>query len=252
MSYDRAITVFSPDGHLFQVEYAMEAVKRGSAVVGARGAGCVVLGVERKAVAQLQDARTIRKIAKLDDHLTIAFAGFTADARVLIEKSRIEAQSYRLTCEDAPSIEYMARYIAKTQQSYTQRGGVRPFGVSSMIAGFDASGSPQLYLTDPAGTYSAWKANAIGGRNEKAVQEFLEKNWTVGLSDEDTVRLAVKALLEVVDSGSKNMEVAVLKLGQPVKMLPEDELQAIISDIEREVEEAKAKSTQDQSTPMDT
>jgi len=250
MSYDRAITVFSPDGHLFQVEYAMEAVKRGSAVVGVRGVDCVVLGVERKAVAQLQDARTIRKIAKLDDHLTIAFAGFTADARVLIEKARVEAQSFRLTCEDSPSIDYMARYIAKTQQSYTQRGGVRPFGVSSMIAGFDSKKTPQLYLTDPAGTYSAWKAHAIGGRNEKAVQEFLEKNWAVNLSSEDAVRLTVKALLEVVDSGSKNMEVAMITFGNPVRLLPEEELQTIIGDIEREQEEAK-KSAQE-SNAMDT
>lgn len=160
-------------------------------------------------------------------------------------QARVESQSFRLTCEDAPSIEYMARYIAKMQQSYTQRGGVRPFGVSSMIAGFGADKSPQLYLTDPAGTYSAWKANAIGGRNEKAVQEFLEKNWAAGLADQDTLRLTVKALLEVVDSGSKNMEVALLKHGQPVRMVTDDELQAIIQDIEREQEEAKTKTREE-------
>lgn len=239
MSYDRAITVFSPDGHLFQVEYAMEAVKRGAAVVGVRGSDCVVIGVERKTVAQLQDPRTIRKIAKLDDNLTIAFAGFTADARVLIGKARMEAQSYRLTCEDSPSVEYMARFIATTQQKYTQRGGVRPFGVSSMIAGFATGGIPQLYLTDPAGTYSSWKANAIGGRNEKAVNEFLEKNWTASLTEEQSVRLTVKALLEVVDSGSKNMEVAVMRFKQPVYMTPEDRLTEVIKDIEREIEESK-------------
>jgi 20S proteasome subunit alpha 4 len=243
MSYDRAITVFSPDGHLFQVEYAMEAVKRGSAVVGVRGMDCVVLGVERKAVALLQDPRTIRKIAKLDDHLTIAFAGFTADARVLIEKARIEAQSFRLTCEDAPSIDYMARYIAKTQQSYTQRGGVRPFGVSSMIAGFANDKSPQLYLTDPAGTYSAWKANAIGGRNEKAVQEYLEKNWNATLTQEECIKLTIKALLEVVDSGSKNMEISVMRYGDKVHMVTEEEIQATIDLIEAEQEESKRSNT---------
>lgn len=243
MSYDRAITVFSPDGHLFQVEYAMEAVKRGSAVVGVRGTDCVVLGVERKAVAMLQDPRTIRKIAKLDDHLTIAFAGFTADARVLIEKLRIEAQSFRLTCEDAPTIDYMARYIAKTQQSYTQRGGVRPFGVSSMIAGFGSDKRPQLFLTDPAGTYSEWKANAIGGRNEKAVQEYLEKNWAATLTEEETIKLTIKALLEVVDSGSKNMEVAVMKYDEPVNMITEEQIQGVIDDIEKEQEEAKRGSS---------
>jgi len=145
----------------------------------------------------------------------------------------------------------MARHIAKTQQSYTQRGGVRPFGVSSMISGFNADKSPQLYLTDPAGTYSAWKANAIGGRNEKAVQEFLEKNWTASLSETDAIRLTVKALLEVVDSGSKNMELAVSRYGEKVRILKEEELEVIIADIEREIEEAK-KEAAGASTPMET
>lgn len=242
--------MFSPDGHLFQVEYAMEAVKRGSCVVGVRGKDCVVLGVERKAVAQLQDARTIRKIVRVDDHITMAFAGFTADARVLIEKARVEALSFQLTCEDKPSVEYMARFIATKQQSYTQRGGVRPFGVSCMLSGFTNEGAPQLYLTDPAGTYSSWKANAIGGRNEKAVREYLEKNWAADQSEEQAVRLTVKALMEVVDSGSKNIEIAIMRADEPVHMMPEENLEAVISDIEKEQEESKS-AGQEGSSPME-
>ena len=133
----------------------------------------------------------------------------------------------------------MARFIARTQQKYTQRGGVRPFGVSSMIAGFTDNGRPELYLTDPAGTYSSWKANAIGGRNEKAVKEYLEKNWAADMTETDAVQLTVKALLEVVDSGAKNMEIAIMREGAKVHMLPEVDLQTIIEAIEKEQEEAK-------------
>mmetsp|Transcript_27772 Transcript_27772/g.88139 ORF Transcript_27772/g.88139 Transcript_27772/m.88139 type:complete len:199 (-) Transcript_27772:28-624(-) len=194
--YDRAITVFSPDGHLFQVEYAINAVKAGSAVVGVRGTDCVVLGVERRATAKLRETRTIRKVLQIDDHITAAFAGLTADARVLTSKARVECQSYRLTCEDAPSVEYVARFLATTQQRYTQRGGVRPFGVSALLAGFSPDGTPQLFQTDPAGTYSEWKANAIGGKNSKNMREFLENNWAADLAEPDAIRLTVKTLLE--------------------------------------------------------
>ncbi|ERM97277.1 hypothetical protein AMTR_s00119p00130720 [Amborella trichopoda] len=139
--------------------------------------------------------RSVRKIVSLDNHIALACAGLKADARVLINRARIECQSHRLTVEDPVTVEYITRYIAGLQQKYTQSGGVRPFGLSTLIVGFDPhTGVPSLYQTDPSGTFSAWKANATG-RNSNSMREFLEKNYKE-TSGHETIKLAIRALLE--------------------------------------------------------
>ncbi|XP_041711884.1 proteasome subunit alpha type-7-B [Coregonus clupeaformis] len=240
MSYDRAITVFSPDGHLFQVDYAQEAVKKGSTAVGVRGKNVVVLGVEKKSVAKLQDDRTVRKICSLDNHVFMAFAGLTADARIIVNRARVECQSHRLTVEDPATVEYITRYISSIKQRYTQSNGRRPFGISSLIVGFDFDGTPHLYQTDPSGTYHAWKANAIG-RSAKTVREFLEKNYKEEdmESDTDTIKLAIRALLEVVQSGGKNIELAIMKRDESMKILVQEEIEEYVTAIETEKEKAE-------------
>ena len=243
--YDRAITVFSPDGHLLQVEYAQEAVRKGSTAVGVRGGEVVVLGVEKKSVAKLQEERTVRKICLLDDHVVMAFAGLTADARILINRAQIECQSHKLTVEDPVTLEYITRYIAGLKQKYTQSNGRRPFGISCLIGGFDYDGSPHLFQTEPSGIYYEWKANATG-RSAKTVREFLEKNYTAEevATENGAVKLAIRALLEVVQSGQKNLEIAVMRRGQPMQMLDLDTINSYVSVIEKEKEEEAEKKKQ--------
>ncbi|KAJ3427227.1 proteasome subunit alpha type-7-1-related [Anaeramoeba flamelloides] len=241
MSYDRAITVFSPDGHLIQVEYALEAVKKGTTAVGVKGKDVLVLGVEKKSTAKLQDPRTVRKIVQIDDHICMTFAGLTADSRILINKARFECQSYKYYYEDPIGIEYITRYIAKTQQKYTQSVGVRPFGVSTLIVGYDSKGFPKLYQTDPSGNFSSWKASCIG-RSEKPVKEFLEKNYVDEMDEEQTVRLTIQSLVEVVESGEKNIDIAIMRKNKPIEFLGRTRIAEIVKEFE---EEKKRKEEED-------
>ena len=138
----------------------------------------------------------------------ITFAGLQADARVLIDKARLECQSFRMSYEDQPTIEYVSKFIAETQQKYTQKGGVRPFGISTFVAGFEDS-VPHFFQTEPSGAYSEWKANAIG-KKSKELKEYLEKHYVDGMDEEQTMRLALETMLEVVES-HKSIELCVMK-----------------------------------------
>uniref|UniRef100_A0A8D2JHV3 Proteasome subunit alpha type-7 n=1 Tax=Sciurus vulgaris TaxID=55149 RepID=A0A8D2JHV3_SCIVU len=184
------------------------------------GRDIVVLGVGKKSVAKLQDERTVRNICALDDNVYMAFSGLTADARIVINRARVQCQSHRLTVEDPVTMEYITRvleYIASLKQHYTQSNG------------FDFDSTPRFYQTDPSGTYHAWKVNAIG-RGAKSVREFLEKNYTEEAieTDELTIKLVIKALLEVVQSGGKNIELAVMRRDQPLKILNPEEIEKYV------------------------
>ncbi|CAH1399729.1 unnamed protein product [Nezara viridula] len=240
--YDRAITVFSPDGRVLQVEYAQEAVRKGSTVVGIRGEDTLVLGVEKRTVQELQVERTVRKICSLDEHIILAFAGLTADARIIVNRARIECQAHRLTLEDPVSVGYISKFVAELKQKYTQSSGRRPFGISCIIAGFDPDGSPHLFQTEPSGVYYEWKANATG-RGDKAVKDFLEKNNLLKLDSEDSViKLALKALLEVVQPDKNNFELVVLKKGQGVVKVEDEVIGRHITQISKDNEEEKKKA----------
>lgn len=216
----------------------MEAVRRGTTAVGVRGKDCVVIAVEKRATPKLQDPRTLRKILTVDDNIVLAFAGMHADARVLVNKTRVECQSYRLNFEDAPTVDYVGRFIARTQQKYTHRGGVRPFGISTLCGGPDATGKTALYQTDPSGTYNAYKAAAIG-RNSKTVLDFLEKKYPEtdeSLDQETTIRLALKALLEVTEASGKNIEVVVIYADKPAVWCSDEKIEPIIKELDDSAE----------------
>ena len=197
MGYDRAITMFSPDGRLLQVEYAKKTVRQGSTAIGIVCADGVVLVTDKRVVDKLVVADSIEKIWKLDDHMGTTAAGIVSDARVLIERAQLKAQQHRVTYDTPIDTLTIVKDICALKQICTQSGGLRPFGVSLLVAGIDSEG-PRLYETDPTGIYFEYKATAIG-EAEPEVIEILTKEYRDDITTEEALKLAVNALVKVLD-----------------------------------------------------
>jgi proteasome alpha subunit len=208
-AYDRGTSLFSPDGRIYQVEYAREAVKRGAPAVGVRAADGVVLAAQTRTSSSLMETESVEKLHKLDDHIGAASAGHVADARQLVDDARLECQTNRLRYGEPIGLETLTKALTDDIQESTQFGGTRPYGASLLIGGV-VDGEPGLFATDPSGTPQEWKAVAIGGSRGE-IQEFLEERWTSDLSVDDAVTLALEALFAGVDSlADEEASVAVL------------------------------------------
>lgn len=194
-AYDRGSAMYSPDGRIYQVEYAHEAVSQGAPSVGVRTGEGVVLAVRRRLRSPLLVGESVEKLHKVDDHVGIATTGHVADGRKLVEYARQRAQINRLRFEEPIPVEDLTKAVTDRIQQFTQTGGTRPFGVSLLVAGVDDNG-PALYEADPSGNPVSWKARAVGDGATDA-QEYVEERYTSDLSIEEGVRLALDALREI-------------------------------------------------------
>ena len=229
MAYDRAITVFSPDGRLFQVEYAREAVKRGTTTVGLKFKDGVALIIDKRVTSRLIEPTSIEKIFKVDEHIGCATSGLVADARALVDYARITSQINRVTYSERVSVEQLVKKICDYKQNYTQFGGVRPFGTALLVAGVDPQGA-HLFETDPSGALMAYKAGSIGaGRN--TVIEIFEDKYKENMVMNDSVALGLEALQKATE-GEPNVlsvEIGIVKTGERFRKLETKEVEKFVN-----------------------
>lgn len=226
-AYDRAITVFSPDGRLFQVEYALETVNRGATILGIVCSEGVVLGAEEKIESKLQDPKVTWKLFEVDTHVGAAVVGLGSDARILIDQSRVYAQSNRLMYDEPIDIEVITKRIGDIKQLYTQHAGVRPFGVSIIFGGVDKTGN-RLFVTDPSGSYRGYKAVAVGVGRETA-EKILKEEYREDMTLEEAAKLAVKCLFKALEARGEpfRAKISVIPSAtKKIRMLSDEEIEA--------------------------
>lgn len=211
LGYDRASVVFSPEGRMYQIEYARKAVEKATTVVGIVFANGIVL-VASRSIQKLLIPESVEKISKIDEHIGAASCGILADCRVLIDYARVRCQVNKITYNESIEISSLVKDICDRKQRFTQLGGIRPYGVSLLIAGMD--GEPHLFETDPSGTMREWKAHAIG-RGAKDARKILIEEYKDNLSREKAIDLALKALKTGEKKiSSKSVEIGVIENGK--------------------------------------
>jgi len=232
--YDRAITIFSPEGELYQVRYAGEAVKKGWSTIGIKCKEGVVLAAEKRRISPLIDLESIEKIYMIDEHVAVAPSGLLADARVLIEYARYEAQIHRLLYDEPIDVELLTKRISDLKQAYTQHGGVRPFGAALIVGGVDRHG-PRLFQTDPGGIYFGYYATAVGS-GASTILDFLEKNYRYDMTLNECIKLAIMALSKVIESVEPDkMEIGIVDIYErKFRKLTKDEISKILSEIKQQ------------------
>ena len=240
MGYDRAITMFSPDGLLLQVEYAKKTVKQGSTAIGLTASDGVVLVTDKRVVDKLIVLEAIEKIFQIDEHICATASGILSDARVLIERSQLKAQQHRVACGTPIDALSVVKDICNLKQICTQSGGLRPFGVSIILAAVDKAG-PRLFETNPTGIYFQYKATSIG-EAESDVDQILVKEYRDDLDIKGCIKLGLKALYQsLTDFDLKRIDVAYISVGEKrFTKVSQAELEKMFIDVKAKAKPASA------------
>jgi len=243
--YDQRTTTFSPEGRLYQVEYAMEAINQAGSTVGIKGSEGVVILAEKKTLSEMLERTSREKIHKIADHITVAVAGLTSDGATLTDWLRQQAQRYQYQFQAPMPVEQLVKTLADNMHVYTQYGGLRPFGVSFLVAGWDKHHGFQLIKVDPSGNYSVWHATAIGQNTNTGVT-LLRSDYSEDSNFEDNCKLAAKCMIKMGDSATATPErfetIMVTRVdGQVViKSIEKSKLQSLLDDAKKAAEADKA------------
>lgn len=233
MGYDRSITMFSPDGRLLQVEYAKKTVRQGSTAIGLVCKDGVLLVADKRVMGKLVVAEAIEKMFQIDDHMAATASGIISDARVLVERAQLKAQQHRVTYDTRIDILDIVKEVCSLKQICTQSAGLRPFGVSLLIAGVDNDDEPKLFLTDPTGIFFRYRA-AVIGEGEIEIEKVLQRKYRPTMTIEEGMIMCIEALKEILnqDFSVERLDIAYITTEEKrYKRVTKDNLKNVLAKV---------------------